>query len=200
VPFAFNLRRYTLGVMPAALLLADVPAVGAGGEGAAAAGGDAGGAAAAGAAGAAATAPAWRLALDALTAATVPEEDAEARDAEARVCAVRGMAGVLAKLVGELLAGGGEASGAGTAVAAVAGEVIDTLLECMEDYCTDNRGDVGSWVREAAMEALPAAVAAAQAASGGGGGGGHGFTAASKKSAADVVSVGLYKFAIPVDP
>ncbi|CAL9693227.1 unnamed protein product [Knipowitschia caucasica] len=33
-------------------------------------------------------------------------------------------------------------------------EVYETLLNCMNDYTTDSRGDVGSWVREAAMTSL----------------------------------------------
>ncbi|XP_040292612.1 tubulin-specific chaperone D [Bufo bufo] len=32
--------------------------------------------------------------------------------------------------------------------------VYNTLLNCMNDYTTDSRGDVGSWVREAAMASL----------------------------------------------
>nr|XP_045015131.1 tubulin-specific chaperone D [Jaculus jaculus] len=33
-------------------------------------------------------------------------------------------------------------------------EVYATLLDCMNDYTTDSRGDVGTWVREAAMTSL----------------------------------------------
>ncbi|XP_063077112.1 tubulin-specific chaperone D [Engraulis encrasicolus] len=32
--------------------------------------------------------------------------------------------------------------------------VYSTLLDCMRDYSTDSRGDVGAWVREAAMTSL----------------------------------------------
>jgi hypothetical protein len=32
--------------------------------------------------------------------------------------------------------------------------VVGALLACLKDYSTDNRGDVGSWVREAAMQGL----------------------------------------------
>ena len=120
------------------------------------------------------TSPAWRVALDALRVASVPEEDPEARDAEARVCAVRGMAGALETLEKARMDAGGEAGSdsGGTDSAALAHAVLDfaretiaSLLTCVaEDYCVDNRGDVGSWVREAAMETLPAALAAAQAA------------------------------------
>jgi tubulin-specific chaperone D len=32
--------------------------------------------------------------------------------------------------------------------------VMDTFFKALDDYAVDNRGDVGSWVREAAMDAL----------------------------------------------
>lgn len=32
--------------------------------------------------------------------------------------------------------------------------VFDVLLRCTEDYATDKRGDVGSWVRQAALRGL----------------------------------------------
>ena len=138
-----------LGVMPASLLLARVGA----GDG----DGDGDG-------GEAETVPAWRAALDALRAATVPEEDAEARDAEARVCAAKAIAGVTRELLSAFLASS-ESNDADlrAVVATVASEATEAMLACAEDYCVDNRGDVGSWVREAAMEALPSIVAAAQA-------------------------------------
>ena len=33
-------------------------------------------------------------------------------------------------------------------------DVLQTYLMCLEDYTTDRRGDIGAWVREAAMSAL----------------------------------------------
>lgn len=33
-------------------------------------------------------------------------------------------------------------------------EVMKSLFKALDDYSVDNRGDVGSWVREAAMDAL----------------------------------------------
>ena len=33
-------------------------------------------------------------------------------------------------------------------------QVMDVLLKALDDYAIDNRGDIGSWVREAAMDAL----------------------------------------------
>lgn len=32
--------------------------------------------------------------------------------------------------------------------------VFDVLLRCTDDYATDKRGDVGSWVRQAALRGL----------------------------------------------
>lgn len=37
-------------------------------------------------------------------------------------------------------------------------QVLPCLHTCLTDYSTDNRGDVGSWVREAGMEALVSVV------------------------------------------
>ena len=142
-----------LGVMPAALLSARVGAVADKSDG-----------------GEAETIPAWRAALDALRAATVPEEDPEARDAEARVCAAKAIAGVTRELLSasiaerrSLASSESNDSDLRAVVATVASEAMEAMLACAEDYCVDNRGDVGSWVREAAMEALPSVVAAAQA-------------------------------------
>lgn len=33
-------------------------------------------------------------------------------------------------------------------------KILSTLVQCTEDYSTERRGDVGSWVRKAAMTAL----------------------------------------------
>ena len=113
-----------------------------------------------------ATVPAWRAAMDALAAAARFEEDPEARDAEARVCAVKGAAGVARTLFAAATRArrlGGDAAAA-AAAATVADETLRVCVRCIqEDYCVDNRGDVGSWVREAAMDAIPDLVAAAQA-------------------------------------
>lgn len=38
--------------------------------------------------------------------------------------------------------------------ALIKNEVMDCLFLALDDYSTDNRGDVGSWVREAAMDGL----------------------------------------------
>ena len=34
------------------------------------------------------------------------------------------------------------------------GQVMEALFEALDDYAVDNRGDVGSWVREAAIVGL----------------------------------------------
>ena len=44
--------------------------------------------------------------------------------------------------------------GLGTNANRVVDRIATTLLVCLDDYATDNRGDVGSWVREAAMVGL----------------------------------------------
>jgi hypothetical protein len=36
--------------------------------------------------------------------------------------------------------------------------ILTSFLKCLTDYSTDNRGDVGSWVREAGMQALEQVV------------------------------------------
>lgn len=33
-------------------------------------------------------------------------------------------------------------------------KIFDALLNSSVDYCVDNRGDVGSWVRDASLQAL----------------------------------------------
>ncbi|KAL4858426.1 Tubulin-folding cofactor D [Chlorella vulgaris] len=129
--------------------------------------------------------PCWLLAgqqaavLAALAAASVPEELADERDAEARVNAVKALAAVaLTLLAGQ--AGGGDAGGdaasqgasngtsstgnstssvatvalSAEAVRCASEHVLVPLLAALDDYSVDNRGDVGSWVREAAMEGL----------------------------------------------
>ena len=92
--------------------------------------------------------------VDALVAATVPEASADARDAETRVAATRSLAAVLVTC-------GVAAHGGGGVPAAVFRTIVRALLAATADYCTDSRGDVGSWVREAGARALERAVAVA---------------------------------------
>jgi HEAT repeat protein len=82
--------------------------------------------------------------IAALIAATKIEEDPEKRDPETRRNAVHAMIHLIS-IVGlnetwiekELIS-----------------SVYSAMLECLNDYSIDNRGDVGSWVREAAIKAL----------------------------------------------
>lgn len=136
-----------------------------------------------------ALAPAWEDVAGAAVAACAPEADAPSRDAEARVAAVTALAHLLATVgccdddggAGATAAGGdatttpAAACGTQTLAAAapnrfaipasfVAETHIPTLCGCCDDYCTDSRGDVGSWVRVAAMGSLPPAVASLAAA------------------------------------
>jgi len=102
--------------------------------------------------------PAWSIALNALISATVPELDAEMRDAETRVNATMSLTELAITLLNLQSTRDGEKA----VLISIATRVIDALLDCMLDYSVDNRGDVGSWVREAAMGSLPLVVAAMQ--------------------------------------
>ena len=91
-------------------------------------------------------------------AATEVQERAEDRDAESRRNAVVGLADAcrtagFARCYPER-GDGAAAAAAGGLDRAQLGLVLDGLMAAMEDYCADHRGDVGSWVREAAMRAL----------------------------------------------
>ncbi|KAL0043717.1 hypothetical protein WJX82_009809 [Trebouxia sp. C0006] len=108
--------------------------------------------------------PLSRQILAGLAAATQVEEDPDDRDAETRVAAVKALALVAHKLYGTCQeAADCDASHAATsAVAAdpaaavlVREHVLKALLAAVEDYSTDNRGDIGSWVREAAVQEMP---------------------------------------------
>lgn len=70
------------------------------------------------------------------------------RDAESRVAAVKALANAAAELFPLKPEAWTEAA------AALCDRVLRPLLSAADDYCTDDRGDVGSWVREAAMCAL----------------------------------------------
>lgn len=36
-------------------------------------------------------------------------------------------------------------------VESVVGQIIEAFLDCLSEYTTDLRGDIGAWVREASM-------------------------------------------------
>lgn len=83
------------------------------------------------------------------------QDNPEDRDAEARVNAVRGLVSVC-----ETLSEAGESSNFFSGEDGIAlfplirNEVMDSLFKALDDYSTDNRGDIGSWVRDAAMDGL----------------------------------------------
>lgn len=83
------------------------------------------------------------------------QDNPEERDAEARVNAVKGLV-----LVCETLTQTRDYSHLLSAEECISlyvfikNEVMQTLFKALDDYCVDNRGDVGSWVREAAINGL----------------------------------------------
>lgn len=97
----------------------------------------------------------WKVVLPKLCNACAIEENPEERDAEARVNAVKGLISVCERLTEK-----GECSDSFSReddcslFLSIKNEVMPCLLGALEDYSVDNRGDVGSWVREAAMDAL----------------------------------------------
>lgn len=83
------------------------------------------------------------------------QENPEERDAEARVNAVKGLVSVCETLVS------GRENNANSFTENdfslfifIKNEVMTSLFKALDDYSVDNRGDVGSWVREAALHGL----------------------------------------------
>lgn len=83
------------------------------------------------------------------------QEKPDDRDAESRVNAVKGLVAVCETLI----------NGRTDSVTSlmeedfslfllIKNEVIVSLFKALDDYSVDNRGDVGSWVREAALDGL----------------------------------------------
>ncbi|KAL8555073.1 hypothetical protein ACS0TY_003029 [Phlomoides rotata] len=97
----------------------------------------------------------WKSVLMKLCCSCEIEDNPEDRDAEARVNAVKGLVSVC-----ETLSEAGESSDFFSGEDGLAlfpfirNEVMCCLFKALDDYSTDNRGDVGSWVREAAMYGL----------------------------------------------
>ncbi|KAF6263485.1 armadillo-type protein [Scenedesmus sp. NREL 46B-D3] len=100
-------------------------------------------------------------------AAQVPGVNQAGLEVETRIAAVSS----LAQLTLELLTSSSEGTAAAAAeqpgdsiasmpMQVVTGCVFPALLGAFEDYTRDNRGDVGSWVREAAMDGLAELVLA----------------------------------------
>lgn len=88
-----------------------------------------------------------RDALDTLIGATKVERVVARRDAETR----RNAALAIAELCETV---GMESDGTPGLSPSDTARVVDALLACTKDYSTDQRGDVGSWVRMAAARAL----------------------------------------------
>lgn len=91
------------------------------------------------------------LAVEALVAASTPEPIAELRDPETRRNAVRALVEMSCTL--GLRAYAAESGGYGLPIRLYL-RVVGAVLSAFDDYQMDNRGDVGSWVREAAMAAV----------------------------------------------
>ena len=77
--------------------------------------------------------------FDAVSSAVYPEEQVAVRDVETRVNAIRAIPHVV--------------SGMDEREIVMVRRAFDAILVALEDYSTDNRGDVGSWAREAAAVA-----------------------------------------------
>lgn len=97
----------------------------------------------------------WRNVLLKLCGCCTIEEKPEDRDAEARVNAVKGLVAVC-----EILINGRTDSVTShmeedfSLFLLIKNEVMMALFKALDDYSVDNRGDVGSWVREAALDGL----------------------------------------------
>ncbi|XP_023000016.1 tubulin-folding cofactor D isoform X1 [Cucurbita maxima] len=93
----------------------------------------------------------WKDVLLKLCCSCAIEDNPDDRDAEARVNAVRGLVSVC-----ETLVQGREFSNVDELplLYLIKDEVMASLFKALDDYSVDNRGDVGSWVREAAMIGL----------------------------------------------
>ncbi|EEF50351.1 tubulin-folding cofactor D [Ricinus communis] len=97
----------------------------------------------------------WKYVLLKLCSSCLIEDDPEDRDAEARVNAVKGLISVCKTLTrarecSDICSGEDRMS----LWHLIKNEVMSSLFKALDDYSVDNRGDVGSWVREAAMEGL----------------------------------------------
>lgn len=83
------------------------------------------------------------------------QENPEDRDAEARVNAVKGLVSVCETLTHtKQFTEFFSEEDCISLFLVIKNEVIQSLLRALDDYSVDNRGDVGSWVREAAIEGL----------------------------------------------
>ncbi|GIM10820.1 hypothetical protein Vretimale_14435, partial [Volvox reticuliferus] len=105
--------------------------------------------------------PVLEEAIDALVDGCVPEDDPNERDVDSRVNCIKALGQLLETM---FTTGNGQSGSGALGPCHETAELLrDKILPClhtsMEDYTTDNRGDVGSWVREAAMRVLATGVA-----------------------------------------
>ncbi|RLN40876.1 hypothetical protein C2845_PM01G37720 [Panicum miliaceum] len=93
----------------------------------------------------------WMPVMNKLCSSCRIEDKPDDPDAEARVNSVRGLISVCETLTASF----DQSSNSGDSVYAyIKDYVMRALFTALDDYAVDNRGDVGSWVREAAMDAL----------------------------------------------
>lgn len=96
----------------------------------------------------------WEIVLPKLCSACAIEDNPEDRDAEARVNAVKGLVSTCETLTGASKSSDFLSEDYMSLLLFIKTEVMQSLLKALDDYSVDNRGDVGSWVREAAMYGL----------------------------------------------
>lgn len=99
----------------------------------------------------------WRKVIESLVASTRARRDANDIGVETRVRAVHSLAEVSVKILHSRPSVIGSDD-----VAFISEQVLNALLMCLEDYSSDNRGDVGSWVREASLKVIPVVAGALQ--------------------------------------
>ncbi|GER46456.1 tubulin-folding cofactor D, partial [Striga asiatica] len=97
----------------------------------------------------------WKSALTKLCFSCGIEDNPDDRDAEARVNAVKGLVSVCETLTeADQFSALISQKDRNSLFKFIRNEVMCSLFKALDDYSTDNRGDVGSWIREAAMDGL----------------------------------------------
>nr|CAB3499184.1 unnamed protein product [Digitaria exilis] len=93
----------------------------------------------------------WMPVMSKLCSSCTIEDKPDDPDAEARVNSVRGLISVCETLTSSF---DQSSNSKDSLYAYIKDNVMRALFRALDDYAVDNRGDVGSWVREAAMDAL----------------------------------------------
>ncbi|XP_059651568.1 tubulin-folding cofactor D [Cornus florida] len=96
----------------------------------------------------------WKDVLLKLCSSCEIEDNPADRDAEARVNAVNGLVSVCETLTETRESSDYHSEEDLSLFLLIKNEVMQSLFKALDDYSVDNRGDVGSWVREAAMYGL----------------------------------------------